>query len=116
LSFYSRKNLFHPDVVMGLAGFSLGVIYVPTIIQAITQTSPLYPALMIGYGMWHSLVGNQTSLKLYQYAGAAAILLAVILETSDFIWALPRWLLIGGLGLGLISLAVGLLLRRNDKK
>lgn len=104
------------DTVFFLDFLSSSVIYLPTYVQASNNHNLIYTGLAIVYGLGHIIWSNQSGRRVYQQIGAGAIVLAVLLQTSDFIFALPRWLVVGLMGLSLISLALWLLLHRHPKK
>lgn len=60
------------------------------------------------------ILGNSLSYKLYRFAGFAGVVLAVLPQTYEYILLLPRWLLVGLVGLALLTTAITLLLKRKD--
>lgn len=52
---------------------------------------------------------------LYRYAGFAGIVLAILPQTYNYILSLPRWVVVGILGLAFLAFAIFLLLKRKEE-
>jgi hypothetical protein len=73
-----------------------------------------YSLVLLAEGLGLIGLGNSFSYKLYRYAGFAAVILAVLPQTYEYVLSLPRWLLVGLIGILLLGTAITLLLKRDD--
>lgn len=111
------KNQFNLDTVALLDWLGIGSLIGLTLLQNLGAASGNPYALLAGaYSIGFVFWGNYTQKKLYQQVGGVGVALSVLIQSSDFILNLPRWLLVGVVGLSLIGLALWLLNKRGEKK
>jgi LPXTG-motif cell wall-anchored protein len=60
-------------------------------------------------------LGITFQVRLLRLAGVGAIILAVLPQTYNYILSLPRWVVVGILGMLFLGLAIFLLLRRKEE-
>ncbi len=91
------------------------ILIVPTIFQAFgggykyALLMGVEGTLLLGLGI---TLGQY---KVYSYAGILAIVLAVISQTYEYLFSLPRWLITGVGGIVFLGVAITLLLRRKEQ-
>ena len=54
--------------------------------------------------------------RIYEFSGAAGVILAIIPQTFQYLLALPKWLVVGIAGLSFVVVAIFLLLKRDENK
>ncbi len=87
----------------------------PTLGQAWEVNGAIYALILGAEGAVLVLLGNSLAYKVYTFAGTAAIILAVVSQTYNYILSLPRWIITGIGGLAFLILAVYLLVYRKDQ-
>jgi len=90
------------------------ILIIPTFF--LSQTSGyLYSALVGALGLLLLLIGITAKNRIYQFSGSAGIILAIIPQTFQYLLSLPKWLIVGIIGLIFVGFAIFLLLRRKEK-
>lgn len=108
-----RKDIKEADLIDIAAS---GTLVLPTFIQALGEKGHIYALLLGMEGL--ILAGTSISIRnaTYRYIGVAAIVLAVVSQTYEYLTSLPRWLITGFAGLLLLGIAIYLLASRKENK
>ena len=98
-----------------IAGTSI-LLIVPTLWQIFSEQLLIYFLLGIIYSL--VIVGiaitfSQSRLRTF---GSLMLVFVVLLQSREFLFGLPRWLIVGVVGFGLLSVGLYLSLRRRDVK
>ena len=107
-----KGNLSNQDL-LNYAG--LFFLLIPTLFQSFGDNGAKYALLLGVEGVIIFALGNSLRYKSYIYAGIGAIVLAVISQTYEFVFSLPRWLITAIAGLAFLSTAIYLLLHRKEE-
>lgn len=91
----------------------LAFLIFPTLSQAFDTNGALYALLMGTEGIILIWLGNSLLYKTYLYSGMGILALAVISQFYDYLFALPRWVITGGIGFGFLATAIYLLSKRK---
>ena len=114
LAYFQRisGNLANRDL---LNYVGLGFLFVPTFFQSFSDAGAKYALLMGVEGLIIFGLGTSLSYRTYIYTGIAAVVVAVISQTYEFVFSLPRWAITATAGLILLSTAIYLLLHRKEE-
>jgi hypothetical protein len=93
----------------------LAFLFVPTFFQSFSDGGAKYALLMGVEGLIVFALGTSLSYRTYIYTGIAAIVVAVISQTYEFVFSLPRWMITAAAGILLLSTAIYLLLSRKEE-
>ncbi|MBI2327582.1 hypothetical protein HYU92_04665 [Candidatus Curtissbacteria bacterium] len=115
LGFLARqKEKDYSDIVDLAAG---AILILPTFVQAAGETNGYWYALLLGAeGVLILVLAISWNKVIYKYLGIAALVLAVISQTYEYLTSLPRWVIIGGVGLVFLAAAIYLLASRKEDK
>ena len=89
-------------------------LFVPTLFQSFGDAGAKYALLLGVEGVVVFGLGTSLSYKTYIYTGIAAIVVAIISQTYEFVFSLPRWVITATAGLAFLSTAIYLLLHRKE--
>ncbi|MEN9327676.1 MAG: hypothetical protein RI947_484 [Candidatus Parcubacteria bacterium] len=112
---YTRKMRNDEDNRRWLDFCALFFIIVPAMFQSFGSEGLNYSLLLGGYGLLLVLAGITINYLRYTYGGIFAIVISVFAQTYGIIFNIPRWLLIGLIGLVFLVSAVYLLQNRKEK-
>ena len=107
---------FHDDENSAFGLQFLGAIFLmlPTFSQIIYDSSLLY----FGLGVVYSLIFGAIAISFKQVRlrtlSAVSLVLVVLLQNRDFFTNLPRWLVFGAIGFGLLGAGLYLSIRRRN--
>ncbi len=88
-------------------------LFFPTLGQSFTDINGIiYAALLLIEGLFIFFIGISLQYKALIYGSIAAIVIAVISQTYQYIFALPWWVIVGALGFLLLGIAIYLLNKR----
>ncbi len=90
-------------------------LLVPTFFQSFGTEGAKYALLMGVEGLLIFGLGTSLRYKLFTFVGIGAIVIAIISQTYEFVFSLPRWMITAAAGIGLLSTAIFLLLRRKEE-
>ncbi|OGY27103.1 MAG: hypothetical protein A2Z11_03410 [Candidatus Woykebacteria bacterium RBG_16_43_9] len=90
-------------------------LLVPTFFQSFGDGGAKYALLMGVEGLLLFGLGTSLSYRTYTYAGIGALVVAIISQTYEFVFSLPRWMITAAVGILLLSSAIYLLLRRKEE-
>jgi hypothetical protein len=93
----------------------LAFLFVPTFFQFFSDGGAKYALLMGVEGLVVFGLGTSLSYRTYIYTGIAAIVVALISQTYEFVFSLPRWMITAAAGILLLSTAIYLLLSRKEE-
>lgn len=110
--FQKLANKFENQQV--LEYFGLAVLLLPLLGQSFGTSGTNYALIMAAEGLILFLIGNSFGYKRYMYGGITAIVLAVISQTYEFVFSLPRWIFTAVAGIIFLSVAIYLSLHRKD--
>ncbi len=115
LAYFQRisGNLANRDL---LNYVGLGFLFVPTFFQSFSDAGAKYALLMGVEGLIVFTLGTSLSYRTFIYTGIAAVVVAVISQTYEFVFSLPRWVITASAGMALLSTAVYLLLHRKEEE
>jgi hypothetical protein len=88
----------------------------PTYGQSFNSGSLLYFGLALIYSLLFVGLGVMYSRRLMQQIGAIALVVAVLIQTREFLLGLPRWLVVGIVGFAIMAAALYLSIRRRGEK
>ncbi|MEO1165395.1 MAG: hypothetical protein AAFV98_16535, partial [Chloroflexota bacterium] len=91
-----------------------GLLMLPTLAQIINQGDLIYFALGILYALAVAGLGISFDIRRLRTVGAISLVLVVLAQTSEFLIALPRWLIVGVVGFGLLGAGLFLALRNRN--
>lgn len=94
----------------------LFILFGSLFLQSFERNGFYYAIMLMGEGIAFFAAGNTLSYKLYTYAGIAAIVIAVISQSYEYLFSLPRWIITAVLGVVFLSVAIYLLLNRKEQK
>jgi hypothetical protein len=111
---YRRRNGAR-DIYDLFTGFTLFILTFPIAGQALGDTNGAWYGLelifiAIGLVLYGASVGN----KLISWWGAGTLIIEVLYQMRDVLFALPKYLISAALGLALLGVAIYLLQRRKD--
>ncbi|OGY25601.1 MAG: hypothetical protein A2Z11_04665 [Candidatus Woykebacteria bacterium RBG_16_43_9] len=114
LSYFQRLsgNIANRDLLNYVGLFFL---FIPTFFQSFGTEGAKYALLMGVEGLVIFGLGTSLRYKIYTYAGLAAIVVAIVSQTYEFVFSLPRWMITAAAGILLLSTAIFLLLRRKEE-
>ena len=107
-----KENLSNQDLLNYVGLF---ILLVPTFMQSFGVDGARYALLLGVEGIVIFSLGNSLAYRNYVYAGIGAIIVAVITQTYEFVFSLPRWLLTAIAGLAFLATAIYLLLHRKEE-
>jgi hypothetical protein len=111
---YFQKLAGKVDTQKALEYVGLFFLLIPTFFLSFGENGFWY-ALILGLeGVVLIFLGVSLSNKTHTYIGTAALVIAVISQTYEFFFSLPRWLITAAIGLLFLGTAIYLLLRRNE--
>jgi len=90
-------------------------LILPTLMQSFGNHGAKYSLLFGVEGAILIALGTSLKYKTYIYAGVFAIVAAVISQTYEYVFSLPRWIITGVAGLAFLSVAIYLLLHRKEE-
>ncbi|OQA04005.1 MAG: hypothetical protein BWY68_00560 [bacterium ADurb.Bin400] len=99
-----------------LAAISLGFLTIPLFFQASAPDGHMYGLILGVESVALILAGIALAYRLLIQWGSVALIIIVLHETKDILYALPKWLIIGGVGMALLSAATYLLLNRHSQE
>jgi len=91
------------------------VLLLPTFSQVIFEGEVVYFLLGIAYALAFAGIGAITGRVLTQRIGIVSLVAVVLFQSSEFLFGLPRWFIVGLVGFGLIGGAVYLSMRANRR-
>jgi hypothetical protein len=91
-------------------------ITAPTLLQMNGENGALYALFLALEGIGIFALGVSMKQKPYTYIGIAALVVAVISQTYEFLFSLPRWIILAVAGIAFLTTAIYLLLLRGEKK
>lgn len=97
---------------LDLAG--VGVLIVSSLWQSFGGDGAKYALLLGIEGVILIGAGISLNRKIYNYAGIFAITMAVLSQTYEYVFSLPRWLVTGIAGLIFLIVAIYLLTKRKE--
>ena len=103
-------------LVTGLEGFAAALFFLPTLAQILDSGNLFYFGAGIIYSLVFVALGVLFQRRLLQQIGAVGLIATVLVQTREFFFNLPRWLVVGVIGFGLIGAALYLSLRRRGEK
>jgi hypothetical protein len=114
LAYFQRisGNLANRDL---LNYVGLGFLFVPTFFQSFSDAGAQYALLMGVEGLIVFALGTSLSYRTFIFTGIAAVVVAVISQTYEFVFSLPRWMITATAGIILLSTAIYLLLHRKEE-
>lgn len=92
----------------------VGFLMLPTLSQILSDGLLVYFVLGLVYALGIAAIGITFDTRRLRTWGAIALVLTVLAQTGEFIIALPRWLLVGGVGFGLLGAGLFLALRNRN--
>ncbi|GEM_PF-4166828 len=101
-----KKQEANADTIVAL-GLAISIVALFT--QSFGREHIIYAVYLALEGLLCISLGIGLSEKTIKYGGLIAVILAVFAQTSDYIFNLPRWLLVGILGLLILSTGIYLL-------
>ncbi|GAB5490127.1 MAG: hypothetical protein Phog2KO_03420 [Phototrophicaceae bacterium] len=107
---------FHDDENSAFGVQFLGAIFLmlPTFSQIIYDSSLLYFGLGIGYSLIFGAIAISFKQVRLRTLSAVSLVLVVLLQNRDFFTNLPRWLVFGAIGFGLLGAGLYLSIRRRN--
>jgi hypothetical protein len=112
---YLQKKSGKREISSLLDYTGLFILFIPTLFQSFGPLGAKYALLLGIEGVIVFALGNTLSYRIYVYAGIAATVTAVISQTYEFLFSLPRWLITAAAGLLFLSTAIYLLLHRKEE-
>ncbi|HSX58527.1 MAG TPA: hypothetical protein VLE47_04660 [Candidatus Saccharimonadales bacterium] len=113
---YLQKRASRPAYKDILDYTGLAFLLLPTLWQSFGAEHTALYALLLGVeGIILILVGISLTYKNYLYLGISALVLAIISQTYVAITSLPRWIVVGAVGLIFLAAAIYLLIRRQEE-
>ena len=109
-----RHNEHDNANILNLVGN--GMLIIPTFFLAQSNSGWFYPVVLGGIGLSLLGIGISTKIRTYQFSGSAGIILAIIPQTFQYLLLIPKWLLVGIVGLLFVVAAIFLLLKRDENK
>ncbi len=92
-----------------LIGLGLAISILPLFFQSFGQEGVFYAIYLALEGLLLIAIGIGLQEKILRIGGVVAVVLAIFAQTSEYILNLPRWLLVGGLGILILTTAIYLL-------
>lgn len=111
---YTRKIKSDPEKQNVLDFTAMVILILPTMVQAFSSGGAKYALLLGLEGITLLTLGISWQYKLYRFASILAIVLAVLSQSYEYVFALPRWIITGIAGLIFLIVAITLLLKRKD--
>lgn len=111
---YFTKNEQNRDISQGLEYGGLGILLVPLLFQSFGEHGFYYSWLLAAEGIILLFLGITFKKKMYRYIGIGAIVSGVVSQTYNYLFTLPQWVSAAVAGLVFISVAIYLLIKRND--
>jgi len=93
-----------------------GTLIVPTFFLAQVNSGYFYAVTVGILGIILLSLGISIKNRIYEFSGAAGVILAIIPQTFQYLLALPKWLVVGIAGLSFVVVAIFLLLKRDENK
>ena len=93
-----------------------GTLIVPTFFLAQVNPGYFYAVTVGILGIILLSIGISIKNRIYEFSGAAGVILAIIPQTFQYLLALPKWLVVGIAGLFFVVVAIFLLLKRDENK
>jgi hypothetical protein len=90
------------------------VLSFPIAGQALQDDGQLYGLELIFIALGLVLAGSVMRYRLVQWWGAGTLVIEVLYQIRDFLFALPKYLISAALGLALLGTAIVLLQRRRQ--
>jgi hypothetical protein len=90
-------------------------LLVPTLLQSFGTDGAKYALLLGAEGVIIFAIGISISYRTYIYAGIGTIVVAVLSQTYEFLFSLPRWLITAAAGIAFLGTAIYLLLHRKEE-
>lgn len=116
ISFIQRiKNRLEYHVLFDYIGF--GFLFVPLLFQVFggdPSERPFHALLMGGEGIVLLLIGNSIHHKRYVYTGIAAMVIAIISQTYEYLFNMERWIITAIAGLLFLGTAIFLMIKRKE--
>jgi hypothetical protein len=89
-------------------------IIAPSVFLMFGDQQTKYSLLLGSHAVALLFGGISLSYPVYRIAGIVALVLAVLPHTYQYVMALPRWMVVGLVGLLFITLGIFLLLKRKE--
>lgn len=115
LAFVQRRK-HTPENSIIFDGLGLLFLLSPSVISVFGDDALKHTVVLFLLGVCLLVFGISYASTLYKRAGIASLIYAVFSQTYEYIYQLPRWVVVGILGFGLIGTALFLLLRRHDER
>ena len=113
VSYFRRcKKDFSGSEVLDLLG--LFFLLVPTLFLSFGQDAIKYSVILGILGISLFVLGISLSHRIFKFGGIASIVAAIVPQTYSYILSLPRYLIVGVLGLTFLAVATYLLMRRQE--
>ncbi len=111
---YSRRLFNDPNNEKLFNLISVLLLLLPPLTSSFDENATVYSVILGLEGIILVMLGITFSQKMFRYAGVAAIVLSILPQTYSYILALPRWLIVGILGIVFLAVAIFLLLKRKE--
>lgn len=111
---YLRKLAGDMENYETLSWVGIAFVLLPTILQSLGTNGFAYSLVLALEGIILVGMGISLNYKQYTYAGIFAIVFAIISQTYSYIFALPRWVVVGVMGLAFIAVAMYLMTHRKE--
>lgn len=92
------------------------ILMLPTLGQIVNEQSLLYFGLGVVYSLIIAAIGITLSQTRMRTIAAISLVLVVLSQSSEFLLNLPRWMVVGVIGFGLIGAGLYLSIRRRNVK
>ena len=99
------------------SAFTLGgtaFILLPSLVQSFGADNERYSLLLGCEGTIFIILGITINEKYYKACGVAALFLAIVSQTYQYVFALPRWLLVGIIGIVFLTVAIYLMQNKQE--
>jgi hypothetical protein len=111
-----RRRLRGHQVYDGYVSLALGIITLTIAGQALAPDGQLYGLELICIAVVLVFIGSALHYRLVKWWGAGTLILEVLYQIRDFLFALPKYLISAALGVALLAVAIVLLQRRREPK
>lgn len=108
-----KKGKVDDKMLLDIIGFAF--LIAPTFMQSLSDDGGTYSIILFITGVALIAIGISFSYRYYKQVGLGALVLAVLTQTYDYLFSLPRWVVVGIAGTIFITIAILILLRRKDE-
>lgn len=111
---YTRRLVHDYSRQDNLNVIGLFFLLLPPIILSFDVEPTKYSVFLGISGILLTGLGISLSYKIYKYGGIIGIIFAVLPQTYNYILELPRWIVVGMIGIIFLTVAIFLLLQRGE--